>query len=89
MVKKTLPSLQKALGANKVKEREWVTGAEDFSYFGEKSPAFFFFLGGMPKGNDPKKAPPHHTPDFIVDDSGMKTGVKAFCNIVFAFLNAQ
>ena len=89
LVKKTLPTLQKAIGANKVKEREWVTGAEDFSYFGEKAPAFFFFLGGMPKGNDPKKAPPHHTPDFIVDDSGMKTGVKAFCNIVFDFLNAQ
>lgn len=89
LVKKTLPTLQKAIGADKVKEREWVTGAEDFSYYGEKAPAFFFYLGGMPKGNDPKKAPPHHTADFIVDDSGMKTGVKAFCNIVFDFLNAQ
>lgn len=89
LAKKTLPTLQKAIGADKVKEREWVTGAEDFSYYGEKAPAFFFYLGGMPKGNDRKKAPPHHTADFIVDDGGMKTGVKAFCNIVFDFLNAQ
>jgi amidohydrolase len=89
LVKKTVPTLQKAIGAEKVKEREWVTGAEDFSYYGEKAPAFFFYLGGMPKENDRKKAPPHHTADFIVDDSGMKTGVKAFCNIVFDFLNAQ
>jgi amidohydrolase len=87
LVKKFIPSLQKAAGADNVKEREWVTGAEDFSYYGEKAPAFFFYLGGMPKGNDPKKAPPHHTAAFFVDDSGMKTGVKAFCNIVFDYLN--
>jgi amidohydrolase len=89
LVKKTLPSLQQAAGIDNVKEREWVTGAEDFSYYGEKAPAFFFYLGGMPKGNDPKKAPPHHTADFIVDDSGMKTGIKAFCTIVFDYLNRQ
>ena len=87
LVKKTIVSLQKAAGVENVKEREWVTGSEDFSYFGEKAPAFFFYLGGMPKGNDPKKAPPHHTADFFVDDSGMKTGIKAFCNIVFDYLN--
>jgi amidohydrolase len=89
LVKKTLPSLQQAAGMDNVKEREWVTGAEDFSYYGEKAPAFFFFLGGMPKGNDPKKAAPHHTAEFFVDDSGMKTGIKAFCTIVFDYLNRQ
>ena len=87
LVKKTLSSLQKVIGAENVKEREWVTGSEDFSFFGEKAPAFFFYLGGMPKGNDPKNAPAHHTADFFVDDSGMKTGIKAFCNIVFDYLN--
>jgi amidohydrolase len=89
LVKKTIPSLQQAAGMDNLKEREWVTGAEDFSYYGEKAPAFFFYLGGMPKGNDPKIAPPHHTADFIVDDSGMKTGIKAFCTIVFDYLNRQ
>lgn len=89
LTKKTLPSLQQAAGINNVKERDWETGAEDFSYFGTKAPAFFFYIGGMPKGNDPKKAPPHHTPDFFIDESGMKTGIKAFCNIVFDYLNKQ
>ena len=89
LVNKTLPSLQKAAGVNNVREREWVTGSEDFSYYGEKAPAFFFFLGGMPKGNDPGKAPPHHTAGFFVDESGMKTGIKAFCNLVFDYMNAS
>lgn len=89
LVKKILPSLQTALGENNVKEREWVTGAEDFSYYGLKAPAFFFYLGGMPKGGDVKKAPPHHTADFYVDDSAMKTGIKAFCQLVTDYLNIK
>lgn len=87
LVKKTLPSLQSAAGSANVTEREWVTGAEDFSYYGTKAPAFFFYLGGMPKGKDPKTAAPHHTPDFYIDESGMKTGIKAFCDIVIDYMN--
>jgi len=79
-----IPSLVRATNGN-TGEREWVTGSEDFSYYGEKAPALFFYLGGMPKGNDPYKAPDHHTPDFYIDDSMLFTGVKAFCNLVFDY----
>lgn len=80
-----LPSLQKAAGAGKVGIMPWVTGGEDFSYYGTKAPALFFYLGGMPKGNDPDTAPSHHTPSFFIDDSMLDVGVKAFCNIVFDY----
>lgn len=89
LVKKMLPSLETAIGAKNLKEREWVTGAEDFSYYGTKAPAFFLYLGGMPKGNDPKTAPPHHTADFFVTDSAMKTGVQAFCQLVTDYMNMK
>jgi amidohydrolase len=89
LVKKMIPSLQSAAGSNQVKERNWVTGAEDFSYFGTKAPSFFFYLGGMPIGNDPIKAPPHHTAEFFVDDAGMKTGIKAFCHLVIDYMNMK
>ncbi len=85
LVKKMLPSLEKAAGKENVIETEWTTGAEDFAFYGEKAPAFFFFVGGMPKGTDPKTAPAHHTPDFYIDDSRLDIGIKAFCNIVFDF----
>jgi amidohydrolase len=85
LVKMMLPSLQKAAGADHVTETSWTTGAEDFSFFGEKAPAFFFNLGGMPKGGNPQTAPPHHTADFYIDDSMLDVGVKAFCNIVFDY----
>jgi amidohydrolase len=89
LVKQMLPSLQSAAGPANVSEREWVTGAEDFSYYGTKAPSFFFYLGGMPKGKDPKTAPPHHTADFYVDESGMKTGIKAFCHLVIDYMNKK
>jgi amidohydrolase len=85
LVKKMLPSLQKAAGFENVNETEWTTGAEDFSYYGTKAPAFFFFVGGMPKGKDPKTTAAHHTPDFYIDDSRLDVGIKAFCNIVFDY----
>jgi amidohydrolase len=86
LVKRTVASLEKAAGKQNVVENEWTTGAEDFSFYREKAPAFFFFLGGMPKGKDPKTAAAHHTPDFFIDDSRLDVGVKAFCNIVFDFV---
>jgi amidohydrolase len=80
-----LPSLEAAAGKANVSESTWTTGAEDFSFYGEVAPAFFFNLGGMPAGMDPKNAAPHHTPDFYIDDSKLDVGVKAFCNMVFDY----
>jgi amidohydrolase len=85
LVKMMIPSLERASGKENISEGRWTTGAEDFSYFADKVPSFFFNLGGMPKGMDPSKAAPHHTPDFYLDDSMLDTGVKAFCNIVFDY----
>ena len=85
LVQRMLPSLQKAAGTANVSTMPWVTGAEDFSFYGTKAPAFFFYLGGMPKGTDPRKAPGHHTPDFYIDDSMLDVGVKAFCHLVFDY----
>ncbi len=87
LVKKMIPSLQSAIGAANVTEREWTTNAEDFSYYGTKAPVFFFDLGGMLKGKDPSKAPSKHTADYFIDEGSMKTGIKAFCNLVFDYTN--
>ncbi len=59
-----------------------ITGAEDFSFFQEKIPGLYFFIGGMKKGQDPKTAAPHHTPDFYVDDAGLLNGIKLMSRMV-------
>ncbi len=85
LTRKMLPSLEKAAGKENVIETQWVTGAEDFSFFHQKIPGFYFQVGGMPKGKNVKDAAPHHTPDFYIDDSRLDVGVKAFANIVFDY----
>lgn len=89
LTEKMLPSLQATAGKDNVKLKVPVTGAEDFSFYQEKVPGLFFFLGGMPKSQDPLKAPSHHTPDFFLDESGFALGVKALCNLTLDYLTAK
>ncbi len=81
-----LPTLQKAAGKDNVLLVPAETGAEDFSFFAKKAPGLYFFIGGMPKGMNAKDSGPHHTPQFIIDDSAFKTGLNAFCNLVFDYM---
>jgi amidohydrolase len=76
------PTLKRVCGEDNVVISRAVTGAEDFAFFANEVPSMFYFVGGMPKGQDPKTAPAHHTPDFYVDESGMNLGVRLFCNLV-------
>lgn len=87
LTQQVLPSLKRAAGLENVLEMNAVMGAEDFSFFADKVPAVFFFLGGMTAGKDPTTTAPHHTPDFYIDESGLKTGIKALCFIVLDYLN--
>jgi len=86
LTKQMVPSLQKVAGMDKVIEIDAITGAEDFSYFQNEVPGFFFFLGGTPLNRSEKDAPSHHTPSFIVDDAGMKLGVKALTQLTLDYL---
>ncbi len=85
LTEKMIPSLITAAGKENVRPMNGVTGGEDFSYFGLKAPTFFFYFGGMNRSMDAKDAPPHHTPDFMIDDSRLFVGVKAFCQMVLDY----
>ncbi len=82
-----LPSLQKSCENKTVKLAPPLTGSEDFSFFAQKAPGLYFFIGGLPPGQDPKTSGSHHTPQFIIDDRAFITGIKAFCNLVFDYMD--
>lgn len=89
LTEKMLPTLQKVAGTDKVILVPADTGAEDFSFFQEKVPGLFIFLGGMPKGKDPRETASHHTPDFFIDESGFVLGVKAMSNLVVDYMEIK
>jgi len=79
-----LPTLQKVTNNNTV-VMDAVMGAEDFSFFGEKVPALYLYVGGMPPNKDPLTTAAHHTPDFFIDEEGMKTGIKALVQMTIDY----
>ncbi|MBZ0247609.1 MAG: amidohydrolase, partial [Cyclobacteriaceae bacterium] len=82
------PVMERVAGKDKAVVIKAVTGAEDFSFFSQKVPGFFFFVGGMPLDADPTKVPSHHTPDFFIDESGMITGLRAMLNLTVDYMNS-
>ncbi|MEZ4873979.1 MAG: amidohydrolase [Flavobacteriaceae bacterium] len=85
LTEKMAPTLKRIAGEGNVSVTKATTGGEDFSYFQEVVPGFYFFLGGMTPGNT--EAYPHHTPDFQVDDAGMLLGVKVMSQLALDYLN--
>lgn len=79
-----LPTLQNLAGEDNVELVKATTGGEDFSFFQEEVPGFYFFLGGMTPGNTTPY--PHHTPDFMIDDAGMQLGVKSLTQLAIDYL---
>jgi len=82
-----IPSIENVAGKQNVVVSKAITGAEDFSFYQEKVPGVFFFLGGMTPGTT--ESYPHHTPDFLIDDSGMLLGVKALTEMSLDYLNSN
>ncbi len=86
LTEKMLPTFQAVAGKENVRLRVVQMGAEDFSFFALKVPGLYFNLGGRPKGKKPEETAPHHTPDFFLDESGIKLGVRATCNLVIDYM---
>jgi amidohydrolase len=80
------PTLERVAGQGKAHVVNAITGAEDFSFFQQNIPGLYFFIGGMPADMDPADAAPHHTPDFYIEEEGMKTGLRAMANLTIDYM---
>ena len=83
---KIVPILQKLVGKEDVVEAPLMTGSEDFSFYQEKIPGFFFFMNVKPPNGD---VIPVHSPFFDVDESALITGVRALSHLAVDFLKAK
>jgi amidohydrolase len=89
LTEKMLGSLRRAAGEPNVVRINAQTGAEDFASYQKKVPGLFFFVGASPPGVDLATAPSHHTPDFMMDESSMVTGVKALLNLTLDYMYSK
>jgi amidohydrolase len=82
----SVSSLIKTAGKERVMETTPATMAEDFSFYQQKVPGFFFFLGAYPADMKLERKPTHHTVDFMIDENSFKTGVSALLNLTLDYL---
>lgn len=84
LIAATLPAIRRLLGPENVLEVIPGMGGEDFSYFAQVSPGFYFRLGVA----DPDQGITGelHTPAFEVDEACLKTGVAVMAAAVCDFL---
>ncbi len=87
LAKIMLPTLTKALGKEKVKELKPQMVAEDFAYYCQKIPGFFFFLGV--KNQAEKTMPPLHNPYFNPDERSIPLAIKVMCHLLLDSLEHQ
>ncbi len=82
------PSLQRTVGISNAIVVAPTTLAEDFSFFQEKVPGLFFFVGAYPSEMKLANPPVHHTADFMMDEKSFVTGVKAMLNLTVDYMFA-
>ncbi|MFQ5767049.1 MAG: M20 family metallopeptidase [Acidobacteriota bacterium] len=85
LVRMMLPTLKRVVGDANVMEIEPTMGGEDFAYFSNEIPGFYFRLGQVREGTT---SGGHHTPTFRADDSAIPVGIRAMASVVMDYLEA-
>jgi amidohydrolase len=80
------PTLRRVAGPSNVEVVNATLGAEDFSFFQQKVPGLFFWLGTRPKNQTAEEAASNHSPLFYVDESGLELGVRAMAHVAIDYL---
>jgi amidohydrolase len=80
------PTLERIYGKDFISEAPRVTGAEDFSFFQNEIPGFYFFIGARPRGIPRDQAVVNHSPKFFVDEGALLPGVRAMTSLAADYL---
>jgi amidohydrolase len=78
-----VPTLERLIGKDRVRHAPPITGAEDFSYFSQQVPGFYFRLGVVPVG---RSSTGHHTPGFYAADESVPIAMRLMTSLVVDYL---
>lgn len=79
------PTMERVMGAENVVDVAPTTGAEDFGFFANTVPGFFYRLGTVKPGT---KSGDHHTPTFMADDASLPIGMRVMTTLLLDYLSA-
>jgi amidohydrolase len=82
----SVPRLGRIAGDRHLIEVGKLTNAEDFSYYQQRIPGFFYFVGVTPADQDPAAAPTNHSPRFRVDEAGLPLALRSLAGLAASYL---
>lgn len=83
LTERMAPTLARVAGRENVHVLPPTTGAEDFAFFAQEVPGFYFRLGTTRPGTESGGL---HTPTFTADDSAIPVGIRAMTAVVLDYL---
>lgn len=86
LTRQSVPSLERAVGKQHVTRIPPAMGSEDFSFFANDVPGFFYRLGQVKPGTT---SGDHHTPTFLADDGAIPVGIRAMSLLVVDYLSRK
>jgi amidohydrolase len=89
LTERLVPSLERLVGGEKVRLSPPHTGAEDFAFYAEKIPSFYFWLGVVPPGTPADQIAPNHSPLFRVDEDALVYGVRAMAAMTVDYMEGR
>jgi amidohydrolase len=84
LTRETVPALERVVGKAHVTRVPPAMGSEDFSFFANEVPGFFYRLGQVKPGTT---SGDHHTPTYLADDSSIPVGIKAMSFVIVDYLS--
>jgi amidohydrolase len=87
LTERMAPTLRRVVGADNVRVGPLTGTAEDFSFYQQKVPGMFLFLGVTPRDQDYTKAAQNHSPLFFADESALPIGVRVMSNLAIDYLS--
>ena len=86
LTERMAPTLRRVVGADNVRVGPLTGTAEDFSFYQQKVPGMFIFLGVTPHDQDYTKVAQNHSPLFFADESALPIGVRIMSNLAIDYL---
>jgi amidohydrolase len=84
LTRETVPALERVVGKAHVTRVPPAMGSEDFSFFANEVPGFFYRLGQVKPGTT---SGDHHTPTFLADDSSIPVGIRVMSFVIVDYLS--
>jgi amidohydrolase len=83
LTRESVPALERVVGKDHVTRIPPAMSSEDFSFFANEVPGFFYRLGQVKPGTT---SGDHHTATFLADDGSIPVGIEVMSYLLFDYL---